>query len=207
MTKRRDSGRGPSLWSDDYGYGGDSFGPGGKYEGQAKTFSCHAKHPDLTIGGGTLVGGNCRDHKRHENVDLYVALDGSMQHPYFTSGLDWLNAPVSLYYPIENMRIPKNPDKFKDLIEVIVDALAQGAKVHVGCIGGHGRTGMVLAAVVAKLGIAGEENDAIAWVRENYCKKAVENAAQEGFLATHFGVKLPGSAYPSKGVDKRTEVF
>lgn len=152
---------------------------------------CHESHPDLHILNGTLVGGNCRHHDRHKKVDLYVALDGSMQHPIFDPALTFKRC---VYYPIKNMGIPNNPEKFKILINTIVHYLMGGKKVHVGCIGGHGRTGMVLAAVAATasdMGLEVPEKDAIGWVRANYCKKAVETKAQEGFLVTHFGCKLP----------------
>ena len=176
-------------------------------EPRQRSFSsagCHENHPALSIGGGTLLGGNCRDHQQHENVHVYVALDGYMKHPYFEAGTDWHTTPVSIFYPIENMCIPANPDKFKELIGYITGALKEGATVHVGCIGGHGRTGMVLAAVVAALGVS---DDAIGWVRQHYCKRAVENKAQEGFLATHFGCKMPPDKYASKEVDKRGAGF
>lgn len=148
---------------------------------------CHETHPDLNIGGGVLIGGNCREHTRHEDVNLYVALDYSMAHPIFEIGK---TIPHCVYYPIKNMGIPKRPDKFEALVTTIGLALSQGLRVHIGCIGGHGRTGMVIAAVVARLGIA-PDGDSIGWTRENYCKKAVETKAQENFLVVNFGCKMP----------------
>lgn len=168
----------------------DSSGGGKLFIAQGAR--CHESHPDLQLGGGTLIGGNCRDHKRHKGVDLYVALDGSQEHPLFEIGE---LPPRCVYYPIQNMGIPARPDKFKALIEMILLALSAGNRVHVGCIGGHGRTGMVIAAVVARLNEPGF--DAIKWTRDNYCIKAVETKPQEGFLVTQFGVKMqPGSKTP-----------
>ena len=183
--------------------GDDFWNNGGQGPAQRSFTSekCHESHPALSIYSGTLLGGNCRDHERHTSVDLYVALDAGMRHPYFEEGQSWLDAPVSIYYPIQNMDIPKNADKFRALVKLIADALEGGATVHVGCIGGHGRTGMVLAAVVAYTGVS---KDAITYVRQNYCKKAVESRAQEGFLAAHFGCPLP--AHNSR-VDKRKAGF
>lgn len=150
--------------------------------------SCHESHPPLEIGGGVLLGGNCRTHTRHQGVDLYVALDSGQQHPYFDESMKLDTLPRCVYYPIQNLGVPNNAEKFHALIHIIVEALEQGQRVHVGCIGGHGRTGMVLAAVAAVLGVS---DDPIAWVRENYCKKAVENSAQEGFLVVNFNCKMP----------------
>lgn len=189
-------------YGDDDAFSLDGFTADGRYMGRGKGRAshepdpdlfrrgqCYTSHPPLKVGGGVLLGGNCRDHVAHQGVDLYVALDGGHKQPYFEAGWSWDYLPRAVYYPIENMRIPNNVPKFVDLIDVIVAALGQGKKVHVGCIGGHGRTGLVLAAVVAKLGIAGKENDAIGWVRENYCKRAVETTAQENFLVVNFGAK------------------
>lgn len=165
------------------------------------TKRCHYNHKPLEIGGGVLHGGNCRDHFHLGRMDLYVALDACMQHPYFENASD---VPRAVYYPIRNMQIPNRPDKFIALVDLIVKELSEGHTVHVGCIGGHGRTGLVIAAVVARLGLAGEDNDAIKWVREHYCKKAVETSSQEGFLVTHFGVKPKAT---KEGVDKSTMDF
>lgn len=155
--------------------------------------SCHETHEPLHIGGGTLIGGNCNKHERHKKVHLYVALDSYQSHPLF----DGLEPARCCYYPITNMKVPANPEKFRLLIDMIVDELAQGRTVHVGCIGGHGRTGLVIGAVVARLGIA-EDNDAIGWVRTKYCNRAIETAGQENFLVVHYGVKMPAK----KLVDK-----
>jgi len=144
---------------------------------------CHETHPDMPLLGGTLIGGNCAKHRRHENVDYYVALDGHHEHPQF-DGERAGNPPVSVYYPIANMSIPNRVDKFTCLIADISLRLSEGQRVHVGCIGGHGRTGMVFAAVV---GYNKLSDDPIAYVREHYCKKAVEAVSQVKFLMEHFG--------------------
>lgn len=155
---------------------------------------CFESHPDLKLGKGTLIGGNCHEHSKHKDVDLYVALDSYHRHPLF----DPNHVSAALYYPIVNMAIPKRADKFTQLIDLICNALDKGGKVHVGCIGGHGRTGMVIAAVASRYG----HQDPIKWVRENYCHKAVETTQQEGFLVANFGA-LPQPAKPKSVVDKR----
>ena len=159
----------------------------------SKGASCYTTHPVLKIGGGRLIGGNCRNHAANK-AHLYVALDSVHEHPLYDPATPLARC---VFYPIPNMKIPTRPDKFSALIDDIIQTLSAGQTVHVGCIGGHGRTGMVLAAVVARLGIAGPDNDAIGWVRENYCKKAVETKAQEGFIVVNFGAKVqPGNKTP-----------
>jgi protein-tyrosine phosphatase len=62
----------------------------------------------------------------------------------------------------------------------VQDLLARaraGQHVEVGCLGGHGRTGTTHAYLAVLTGVA--PGDGVAWVRENYCAKAVETSGQE----------------------------
>lgn len=94
------------------------------------------------------------------------------------------------------MRTPANFEEFDNMINWIQDQINDGKTVHVGCLGGHGRTGMVLSALVYKmLGI----EDAITYVRENYCEEAVETSAQAKWLNTHYGIKMVSIAPVSWG--------
>lgn len=54
------------------------------------------------------------------------------------------------------------------------------ARMLVFCIGGHGRTGTAIASIMAACGW--ESADAIAWVRANYCTRAVETVEQEQYV-------------------------
>lgn len=61
-------------------------------------------------------------------------------------------------------------------------ALAKMASVEIGCIGGHGRTGTMLACMfVHHLKVPAQE--AIAIVRDVYCPSAVETADQAKFVS------------------------
>src|SRR5258705_223626 len=53
----------------------------------------------------------------------------------------------------------------------------QGELIEVGCVGGSGRTGTVLACMAILAGIP--PSGAVAWVRAAYRAEAVETAAQE----------------------------
>jgi hypothetical protein len=55
-----------------------------------------------------------------------------------------------------------------------------GETVEVGCLGGLGRTGTVLACMTVLAGL--DAPSAIAWVRRNYRPNAVETADQEGWV-------------------------
>ena len=57
----------------------------------------------------------------------------------------------------------------------------RGERVEVGCLGGRGRTGTVLACFAVLSGV--RPADAIDWIRKNYSKRAVENDDQEKWVA------------------------
>ena len=73
----------------------------------------------------------------------------------------------------------------QDLLESLVyeahEALARGDTVEVGCIGGHGRTGTFLAALLVKIEQLGGD-EAIRRVKEAYCSEAVETPGQRGMV-------------------------
>lgn len=199
MTKQKSMG---FIEFDDQGTDQDAWRSHTNTEGKiyvAQGTRCHERHPDLPMGNGIIVGGNCNNHTRHSSVDLYVALDSYQSHPLFEIDME---PSTSFYYPIMNMGIPKRVDKFQAMVGLICHHLHAGKKVHVGCIGGHGRTGMVLAAVASQMGVCGPENDAIGWIRANYCRKAIETKAQEGFIVVNFGAKVQTASKTPYQVDK-----
>jgi hypothetical protein len=98
---------------------------------------------------------------------------------------------ISYRYPVTDMHAPSDPATFDKLVRWLAEQIEAGKKVHVGCIGGHGRTGTLFAALVKVM--LGEE-DAIQYVRDGYCKKAVESKAQVDFLVKHYGIKARDGA-------------
>lgn len=143
---------------------------------------CYETHPPLPIGNGLVVyGGSCA-HPIVTSADVYVGLDMTMRKT--SMRFPWEDGDEILF-PIPDMRVPSDPAQFKKLLEWLAVQLAAKRKVHVGCIGGHGRTGLVLSALV---NVITGEKDAISYVRESYCKKAVESVEQIDFLEKHFGI-------------------
>lgn len=103
--------------------------------------------------------------------------------PDFAVYLDniWAAWSAALYIPWKDHGLPEIP--LNRAAEFIVDAynLAElGQSVEIGCIGGHGRTGTVLACMAVLAGVPGK--DAADWVWKNYCTKAIESAKQEWFI-------------------------
>lgn len=158
-----------------YGYSKSSkasFGP-----------SCYESHPALKLPGTELVifGGSCINPKV-KDADVYIGFDAGMK---FTERHWPWKKGAEVLFKIKDMGTPSKPDDFKKLVSWTKKQMEDGRKVHCGCIGGHGRTGMFLAALVSEFG----EKDAISYVREHYCQKAVESSEQVEFLGEHFGIK------------------
>lgn len=146
---------------------------------------CYESHPRLALGGGTFIGGSCT-YPVLDTADVYVGLEHGMKHS--SAQYPWAPAasgPIGVQFPITDMAAPKDAPNFIAMIGWLAERLAEGKTVHVGCMGGHGRTGVVLSALVKQ--VTGNA-DATAWVREHYCKKAVESTAQVKFLSKHFGI-------------------
>lgn len=164
---------------------GSSSGGSDSFSGTSMAVRCYESHPTLKLGKGILVGGSAR-YPVVKDADVYVALQfgdtcGRISDP-------WEKNPkiVEVQYSIRDMHAPENVTRFKKMVTWLCNQLQDGKTVHVGCIGGHGRTGTVVSAIVAE--ITGK-TDAIQWVRKHYCKKAVESSEQVKFLMTHYGVE------------------
>lgn len=153
---------------------------------------CTFKHPALVIPGTDLVihGGSC-SHPSVPDADVYIGFD---KHSMLHTKRAWpWKKGTEFLFPITDMAAPADAHDFRKLVEWTAGRLQKGEKVHCGCIGGHGRTGTFLAALVKHMGA---EEDAIGYVRKHYCEKAVESKAQIDFLKKEWGVK---DAKPSKG--------
>jgi hypothetical protein len=58
--------------------------------------------------------------------------------------------------------------------------------IEIACIGGHGRTGSFLTALMIREGW--EVTDAIEYIRGGYCPKAIENKNQEGLIQDYYNL-------------------
>lgn len=77
------------------------------------------------------------------------------------------------YYPIRDYSVLPD-DVATQAVTKIVSALENKKKVGIFCLGGHGRTGYLACLVLGALDYA----DPIRYIRENYCKLAVESNEQ-----------------------------
>jgi hypothetical protein len=103
--------------------------------------------------------------------------------PDFGLYLDACWSPSCLAYLLDwpDMGIPYKWDVAADaIIDTFKKAKNLGMWVEIGCIGGHGRTGTVLACMAVLAGLSHKQ--AIKYVRKNYCEKAIEAREQEWFV-------------------------
>lgn len=148
---------------------------------------CYESHPPYEIVEGVFIYGGSCSYPIVKDADVYGGFDAGMR---FSGGkYPWSNeagGPVEFLFSISDMRAPKDPAEFRKMIEWLAEQLLAGKKVHLGCIGGHGRTGMVLAALRKHMA---DDADAITHVRQHYCKKVVETSEQTAWLEKHWGIK------------------
>lgn len=144
---------------------------------------CYETHPPLVLPGTELViyGGSCISPVVVD-ADDYVGFERGMHRT--ARSMPW-NPGNEVQFAVPDMGVPSDVGEYRRLVDWVASELIEGRKVHCGCIGGHGRTGMFFAALVSQFG----EQDATTYVRENYCQKAVESEAQVAFLEKHFGVR------------------
>jgi len=151
--------------------------------------SCWSKHPVYKIGKWEIVGGSCTSN--YPDVDVFIALDGGGRKG--KRSYPW-NDGVDIYFKVADMGVPEDLSEFKNLLSYTATAMKKGKSVYVGCIGGHGRTGLFLAALTQ---VMIGDKDSITTVRENYCVKAVESTKQINWLHKHFGIKKVKESKPS----------
>ena len=155
----------------------------GRGEASPAHAPCYRSHRPLMLGETGLVvhGGSCAD-PAVKDADVYIGFDDSMRltarHYPWTPGHEVL-------YRITDMQPPAEVQHFRKLVHWTAERLHAGDRVHCGCIGGHGRTGLFFAALVRHM--TGIET-AIDYVREHYCPRAVESREQISYLGKHFGV-------------------
>jgi protein-tyrosine phosphatase len=76
--------------------------------------------------------------------------------------------------------LPEDPEAAADDIAAAFDRARRGELVEVGCLGGRGRTGTVLACMAVLAGVPGDE--AVPWIRQAYRPEAVETPEQEEWV-------------------------
>lgn len=123
------------------------------------------------VTGVTFVADDPYERDLAPSYGLY--LDDRWQPPWSCTHIDW-----------PDFGVPDDVAELRSALDGVLARARRGESVEVGCLGGHGRTGTALACLAVLAGTPSAE--AVAWVRTNYCEKAVETDAQERLVA-NFG--------------------
>ena len=124
---------------------------------------------DTTVTGVTFLADD--PYARDDPPRFGLYLDERWAPPWPHVHVDW-----------PDFGVPEDIDVLRRALTDLLDRARTGESVEVGCLGGHGRTGTALACLAVLTGTPA--NDAVAWVRANYCEKAVETDEQEELVAT-----------------------
>ena len=153
------------------------------------------KHQPLTLPGGSLVV-HCsqlwNDRPEADQPDFGLYAETKWNPTWRNEFINW-----------PDYGIPKDLATACIQIGSAYVMIEDGSDVEIGCWGGHGRTGTILACMVL-LDMRGEwtADQAIAWVKTSYCDKAIEVDEQKWFIKyfsnKHYGTVLPDISTVSK---------
>lgn len=196
MATRKKKG-GATAWS--------GFTPTGK-TGKAVSYAavCRHKGRELEFPNGKKIYGSSASAKAPEGFkpDFGIYLDSTWFHNAVNLGL---------MLPWADMGLPKLDRESVDAaLNLACQMMDRGDIVEVGCIGGHGRTGTFLALVAMKNGVE-TPTEAIAYVREHYCKEAIESAKQEWYIeawyAEEHGLPVPEEPVYVSSIGNHTATY
>jgi hypothetical protein len=138
----------------------------------AKTHhTLHVHEDDVVLPDGTTIVAvsHTASYTRGRTPDFGLFLDGRWSPPWPHDHVAW-----------PDFGLPDDVGRFREQLSGLLSRAREGARVELGCLGGHGRTGTALACAAILSGY--DASTAVAWVRAVYCDRAVETAEQERFV-------------------------
>lgn len=173
-----------SGYTPGYGYA-SAYG----YFSEGKKFSgCSHNMVEVKINDLTIYASSINDQRTDNIPDWGLYADWIWTPWWRNEHIDW-----------DDYRLPTSYETAAEQIVYAYDKAKLGHKVEIGCIGGHGRTGTILACMSVLEGMSPEE--AIKHVTSTYCSKAVETWEQEWWLKW-FEAHIKGHELPSKPAPK-----
>lgn len=133
----------------------------------------HVHRTPVTFADGTTVVGVTYvaddPYARDDAPSFGLYLDERWRPPWTHSHVDW-----------PDFGVPDDLVALRMALLNVLERARNGQSVEIGCLGGHGRTGTALACLAVATGTRSE--DAVSWVRTNYCEKAVETDQQRALV-------------------------
>lgn len=99
-----------------------------------------------------------------------------------TAKVDLFTEQVVIDWP--DFSIPPEEIPMVDIVQWMLDQLTAGKRLETACMGGHGRTGTMLALLLCAQGMP--PGSAMARVRKHHCTKGIENAKQAEYVAEFY---------------------
>lgn len=128
--------------------------------------------PEVILPDGTGVLATSIADRRRDNPgrDFGLYLDPAWKPDWPATIIEW-----------PDFGLPASPADAALEIASAFDRARLGERLEVGCLGGLGRTGTVLACFAVLCGLGAES--AIDWVRTRYDRRAIETAEQEQWVS------------------------
>jgi len=112
-----------------------------------------------------------------QNTSGKSAFAGTLHEAGKSKAGPWLTLPIKDY------DVPAWTRELWDALAVdVAKLLMDDVPVMVACVGGHGRTGLVVCILAGILRPDLAKSNPIKWLRENYCDEAVETRAQVDYV-------------------------
>jgi hypothetical protein len=124
-------------------------------------------------GTSVLASGWLERRDGEPKPDFGLYLDPQWTPTWPSVMLDWPDLGVPLDAAVTSREI-----------RAAFERARRGERVEVACVGGHGRTGTVLACMAILAGVPSAE--AVGWVRGAYCHRAVQEPAQQYWVEHRF---------------------
>ena len=167
------------------------YGTSSKSVGYHASLCKHIRQPFALEGGLSVMASAYRDveYLDDEIVDIGVYMYDSWRRKVMTSpGLvvPWAEPPITHSVVIDwpDRGKPHKDVPIRDIVAWMLDSISKGVRIETACMGGHGRTGTMLALLLTAQGVT--PPDAIERVRKEHCDEAIEGNKQVEYVADFY---------------------
>jgi hypothetical protein len=174
-----------------------SSSPTSSFHHQFYASDRHYHHP-VRLNTVTVFASSLNYNARETpDPDFGLYADWSWKPRWRNELIDW-----------QDFGLPYNQHLAYDQIYDAFERALEGQIVEVGCIGGHGRTGTILACMATLDGMQPEE--AIDHIRSTYCQMAIESTSQEFYVewfhAKFTGIEMPEIKVPDPVLSSKNDL-